>query len=91
MRPRPGPGQRPRPRPHANGRLAAVALIINAISVVLLMMTAPPTLAEIPSKADHPISFRDIYGGTGGSSSKMRRAYSAVQYLMVEIDGADSP
>ncbi|XP_062135189.1 neural cell adhesion molecule L1 isoform X2 [Drosophila sulfurigaster albostrigata] len=52
---RPRPRQRPRPqRPHANGRLAAIALIINAVSVVvLLMMTASPTLAEIPSKGKH--------------------------------------
>ncbi|XP_051858479.1 lachesin isoform X2 [Drosophila albomicans] len=52
---RPRPRQRPRPqRTHANGRLAAIALIINAVSVVvLLMMTASPTLAEIPSKGKH--------------------------------------
>ncbi|XP_030561655.1 lachesin isoform X3 [Drosophila novamexicana] len=38
------------PRLPGNGRLAGVALIINT---VLLMMTATPTRAEIPSKGKH--------------------------------------
>ncbi|XP_043864622.1 peroxidasin homolog isoform X2 [Drosophila mojavensis] len=43
-----------RPRPPANGRLAGVALhIINIVAIVLLMMTATPTRAEIPSKGKH--------------------------------------
>ncbi|TDG42894.1 hypothetical protein AWZ03_010676 [Drosophila navojoa] len=41
-----------RPRPSANGRLAGIALhIINIVAIVLIMMTATPTRAEIPSKA----------------------------------------
>ncbi|XP_033150817.1 Down syndrome cell adhesion molecule-like protein 1 homolog [Drosophila busckii] len=42
------------PRPRANGRIATLALIINAASILLLMMTTPaPTKAEIPSKGKH--------------------------------------
>ncbi|XP_030081029.1 Down syndrome cell adhesion molecule-like protein 1 homolog [Drosophila hydei] len=43
-----------RPRPLASGRLAGIALhIINIVAIVLLMMTATPTRAEIPSKGKH--------------------------------------
>lgn len=53
MRPRARSRARPCHGAHAHrGRLAAIALIINTVSAMLLMMTTSPSLilAEIPSK-----------------------------------------